>query len=334
MSFANIKSKEVKKVIVSQGPVSTLFAETLDLKAAELYDKPPILRPSGFPICSIKTMCNIAEYKKYGNVLQEGNLFSTFFTSVGTTVHEGVQDWVGKTGKVLADWQCVNIKCKKSKCVDKNCKDTSCKDHTHITKTLQVGNICKDCGSPMQYHELEVEFDIITGHVDLIMKIRKNAFWAGDFKTSSVKKLEDIKAPSVGYLYQISSYAYILKHEYGINIVGFSIFYIARDNPGIYKEFQYEFDDEAEAKAKKIIDGEIRKYKAAEMAYKTGDIMHAVDVKPCKNLTHFDRIYGEKSECRFKDVCFGSKAKLKKEISDRLSHVTNRAKVKYETGKK
>ena len=269
-------------------------------------------------------MCKIAEYRKYKNTVDESGLFSTFFTSIGTTVHEGVQDWIGKTGKILADWQCTNLDCKNSKCQESECNDKNCINPEHVSRIMQVGHICKSCGKPMKYNELEVAYNIITGHVDIIAKVGKGKYWAGDFKTAGLKKIEEITSPSVGYLYQISSYAWILKNVYGINIVGFSIFYITRDSPGTYKEFKYDFDEEAEAKAKKLIDREIKKYKSAEKALKTKDVMHAIDTKPCKSKDHYHKIYGKYPNCPFEDVCFGSQSKFKKAIEERLITVTNR----------
>ena len=323
MSFSTINEKNIKKVIVSEGPFSEMFTQVLEHKAPELYDKEPILRPSGFPICSILMLSRIAEHEKFGNTVQEGGLHSDFFTGIGTLVHEIIQNWSGKVSKLLADWQCVNPDCERSKCGNRDCKDSNCTDHTHC-HTLQVGNICKKCGNPMVYHELEVEYSIITGHVDAILKTGKNKFWAGDYKTSSIKKLEEITVPSVGYLYQISTYAWILKNVYNINIVGFSIFYVARDNPGIFKEFKYDFDEDAEAKAKKLIDREIRKYKAAKAAHKTGDVYHAIDVKPCKSKDHYEKIYGKYAGCPFADVCFGPQKKLATAIETKLKEVLKR----------
>jgi hypothetical protein len=263
------------------------------------------------------------EHAKKGHTIEEGNLHSTFFTSVGTTVHEGVQDWIGKTGKVLGDWQCVNSECIKSLCKEPTCKTKECSDHSHTIKAMQVGNLCKACNKPMKYHELEVKWNIITGHVDVIIKIGKQKYWAGDYKTVAVDKLAELKAPPINYIYQISSYAWILKNEYDIPIVGFSIFYITRDNPGVFKEFSYEFDAEAEAKAKKLIDGEIKKHNAATKSFETGNINFAINAKPCRNAAQYEKLMGKYCKCPFVDVCFNSNpTKLTKAITIKIAELT------------
>jgi len=323
MAFGRIKNKTANKVIVSQGPVSTLYSQALSYEELFKYEKEPILRPSGFPTCSILSLIKMAQYDELGYIPDRTSLHSEFFTSVGTVVHEVVQKWMGNTNNILGDWQCVNPKCKRSKCVEKTCKDKNCTKHEHIYKARKVGNICKLCNSHMSYHEIEVEYKIITGHVDCIIRITKDSFWAADYKTLSLKKIQEIKEPSINYIYQISSYAYILKHEYGIPIDGYSIFYITRDNPSCYKEFSYDFDSMAEKKAKKMIDIEIKKHKSAAKSFKTyqaGDIdlSHVIETKPCANVAQYEKLMGPYRRCEFVDICFSSEKKLKQEINKKL----------------
>lgn len=315
MGLDSIKANKIH--IASEGPMSNLYSETLAITEPYEYEKPPILRPSGFPGCSILTLLKMIEYKKRNHIIQEGSMHMSFFTGVGTTVHEVVQDWIGKTNKVLGDWQCVNAKCVRSKCRDESCKDKACTNHAHVTKAMQVGHLCKKCGSQMKYHELEVEYDRCTGHVDAILKVAKNAFWAGDYKTTSLKKLQEIVAPPVNYIYQISSYAWILKNVYDIPIVGFSIFYIVRDNPSLFKEFPYEFNKKAEREAKKIIDNEIKKHKAATKSFKTKDITFAIDAKPCKSLMQYEKLMSAYCNCPFVKVCF-TENKLRKQLVESI----------------
>lgn len=307
MAFGRIKNSG-KKVIASQGPVSNFYQTTLAMEEGYKYDKEPILRPSGFPICPINTMVRIRQYNEYNYIPDICSIHSDYFTSVGTTTHEVVQNWMAKTGKMLADWQCLNPDC-----------SNHSKDPENLKLVRQVGNICKKCEHPMLYHEIEVEYDIITGHVDAILRLRKGAYWAADYKTSSMKKLEKLKEPSLNYFYQISSYAWILKYEYEVPIEGFSIFYIVRDNPSVFKEFPFDFDKKMEKKAKSIIDQEIVKYKAAKRAVKTDDIKHAIKEKPCKNKDDYARLMGEYCKCEFVDHCFGNK--LETEVRKKLDTI-------------
>lgn len=312
----------------SKGPISSAYSDTLNYVEKGEYDKQPILRPSAFPTCSILSFIAIGEYNKYKNILQDETLFSHFFTSVGTTVHETVQTWTGKAIKLLADWRCTNLDCERSECKKEECDNKKCKDLSHAATTRKIGNICKKCSHPMEYNELEVEHGIITGHVDVILSLGSGKFWAGDYKTCSLKKLEELKSPPINYIYQILTYAYILKVEYDIDIKGFSIFYIARDNPTKYLEFPYDFDSKAIEQAKKLIKEETVKYKSAQSALKFNDIDYVIDTKPCKSKLQYDKLFGSFKGCPFVDVCFGSKAKLKKEISKTFEQRLSRETVK------
>lgn len=317
MGLDSVKSKGL--TIASEGPITDLYSKALSLEGTEDYDKDPILRPSGFPTCSILDYLKIVEFDKRSHTKREASLFSSFFTSVGTTVHEVVQTWTGKTNKVLAQWQCVNQGCSFEGCTDKECKTVNCIDPKHWNLQFQTSSKCRYCGSECKYHELEVEYGIITGHVDLIYRVGKGKYWAGDYKTSSVDKLSKIKAPPVNYLMQIMTYAWILKNEYEIPIVGYSIFYIARDKPNLFKEFKYDFDSKAEKAALGIIKEETYKFKAAKSAFKEKNLRLAIDAKPCTNKAHYQKLMGEHKDCPFVDVCFGTQSKLIKAINDQVS---------------
>lgn len=315
MAFGRIK---VPKIIASEGPITDVYRKALDIALPQKYTKEPILRPSGFPICSILRLIAMRQFETWGYCNDEGSLNSDFYTGVGTNVHEIVQKWMGFTGNVLGDWQCTNSKCERGVCTNSKCKDSKCTNHEHYYVVRKVGNLCKKCGEPMQYHELEVESGIITGHVDCIVRVGEDEYWANDYKTTSVEKINEIKSPSINYLYQIMAYAHILRKEYDINIVGYSVFYITRDKCTVFKEFPYEFDSTARAKAAKIIEQETVKYEAAKRSNASNVVSHAIQAKPCKSAEHYERLMGPHCKCEFVNVCFGKtlKSTVTKALSD------------------
>jgi len=132
-----------------------------------------------------------------------------FYTRVGTVVHEVMQNFLCMSGKLLADYHC------------RECN----KWHRMSYKT-------ECCGFPTQYHEVEIDYKGIKGHIDAIYKDRNGKLWIVDFKTTSLdgakKKQKD---PGVVYKEQIETYAVLVELQYGIKIEGYANSFVIRDNP-------------------------------------------------------------------------------------------------------
>ncbi len=279
-------------------PLEDVYLQAFNHKLVIPNPNPVKLRPSGFPTCSIINYAKLEYHKRHNMLLDDTSLFGDFFTSVGTTVHTVMQKWIGLSGQMYGDWKCVNCD----------------------TTRRMVGHVCPKCNTFMEYNEIEVEYGLVTGHVDGILQLPNKKFWTIDYKTATIKKIQEAHKllPIKQNVFQILAYSYILKHNYDLDIEGASLLYIARNNPKYYKECQLIFDEETEEFAHKIITKEIEKYKAALQASKRKNVNIAIEAKPCKSVEHHASFFGEYHVCPFIDVCFKSNKALVRRIEELL----------------
>jgi hypothetical protein len=163
------------------------------------------LRPSQLPFCPPAFFIKHATM----GLAQVMDLNGSFYTSVGTTVHEVLQKYLGTSGKFLANWEC-KICGKKRKCSMKN----------------------ECCDMPMKYHEVEINHKGVKGHIDAIYRDNEGNYWIVDFKTTSVKSAPRKRTnPGVAYTEQVETYALMLWRQYGIKVKGVVLMFIRRDNP-------------------------------------------------------------------------------------------------------
>lgn len=132
-----------------------------------------------------------------------------YYVGVGHAVHDVMQRYLALTGKFVADYKC------RGKCG---------KWHRFSTKS-------KCCGVPCAYHEVNIDYKGIKGHIDAIMKIGDD-YYIIDFKTTSLSGSKTKKTkPGEGYTRQIKAYAYLLWKQYGIRVKGVMLVFLPRDNP-------------------------------------------------------------------------------------------------------
>ncbi len=213
------KSKSVSK---SQPDYTNTVSRILKDALSEVIveDSDParffFLRPSGFPYCVWRRALTAREDLE---LQRATTLLSDYFTSVGTATHDVFQRHVGRGGKIVGDWQCVS--CMKWKRCD-------------------VYRPCRHCGSTnMKYHELEVWYrDTLVGHVDGVIRLipkmgRKSPHIVLDYKTTSLRKVTSSPSPFpyVGNKCQIEKYVPLIEHHHGLEVIGWSLIYLARDIP-------------------------------------------------------------------------------------------------------
>ena len=254
------------------------------------------LRPSKFPVCSIRMFLNLLREDQLGYAEEEVTLFSDFFTGVGTTVHTVLQKWatISSVGvdRIYANWKCTNEKC------------------GHINKRLSTYNketkTCKKCGSPTEYHEVEVFFLGFRGHVDCLFRLENGKFIVVDFKTTTAKKITSGKlAASLQYRLQILTYAYILRTKSHLPITGTSLFYIARDVPSIFKEIPVSVNTSSLRSTETRVRAQVSMLKASKKALATMDITEVINLKPCHSHEQYEiEMYNEHDECPFVGICF------------------------------
>lgn len=187
------------------------------------------LHPSSFPFCGIRYAIELVQN---GGDAEMFNMPATmeYYCGVGTVAHLIFQKHMrllegnGKSKPVMVgDWTC-------PECGYEN--------------KFRPYHKCKKCDSPAIQGEVsrlsgdEISVQIgerTTGHTDDVIKI-DNRYWVCDYKTSSVRVVQNYKKFGRGLPYkhntsQIKSYATLLERKYNIKIAGWFLIYAARDTP-------------------------------------------------------------------------------------------------------
>ena len=291
MSFMRLTSLKQTK---NTGPITKLYKQVLRDEITEQSD-PLRLRPSSFPLCPIHVVHQHSQHEQLGYVPHAATLHSDFFTSVGTALHLVFQKWFARTGVLFGNWKCTNSKCRK---------------HGELI-TMTTQHLCSRCDYPLEYCEIEVDFYGVVGHVDGVVLVDTDTYVVLDFKTTSSNVLAGKKLPKHENIKQLSSYAYILRKKYQLNVVGHSLLYVVRDNPGMYGEFYTDFGLEQRQQARDFLRSQIKMYRAAITSLETHDAQLVVDHKPCPNETYYHENMHVYQQCPFLDVCFNPKKLLR-----------------------
>lgn len=176
------------------------------------------LRCSQLPFCGLSLFVKLADNIKYSRL----DFLGTYYTSVGTTVHEVMQTLIPTASKnVIGNWKCVRC-----------------------NKVHEFTSYGKCCGLPMRYIEVSVNYKGIQGHIDLLYKINKELVVV-DFKTTSLAgKDKKAKNPGNAYIDQIKTYIYLLRKQYKIKVNKAMLVFIPRDDPTKPTYFQLKVSKE------------------------------------------------------------------------------------------
>lgn len=267
--------------------IKSYFTESMKRELKDLIAREPKLRVSGFPFCGLQTA-----YKKIAGIKEtKHDAGMPFYTSVGTAAHLVFQRYLGQKGQVWGDWKCYNKEC------------------NHIVR-FSLKTRCPQCKSEMEYEEFEVKaFKHLSGHIDGVYQADDGTYWIIDYKTSSVKTIRLHRKQGDVFPYsknkaQIMTYCALIEKKYGIKISGWSLLYVARDDP-----FMVEVcSDFVTDKAKRSIIKKCKLYDDQWSAIleltKPGSLDFLVDTKPCRTydfyLEHFKGFKG----CPLEAVCF------------------------------
>ncbi len=163
------------------------------------------VRPSQMPFCPLSFFINHA----MKGLRRSMDMRGAFYTSVGTTVHEVMQTYLCRSGRFLADYEC------------RECG----KMHRLSYKT-------ECCGFFTQYHEVEINYKGVHGHIDAVYRDKQGRLWILDFKTTSVEGApKKKKNPGENYKEQIKVYAVLFELQYKMKIEGIMDAFILRNNP-------------------------------------------------------------------------------------------------------
>lgn len=302
-----------------------LYEEAMALEHNDVNARPPVLRPSSFPLCSVLVYKDLMQGSYEGRFERSLSAGGGFFTSVGTAAHTNIQFYIGKTGKVYGHWKCINHLCMefhksrdKWKTVVVKGKSVRKKVEGKPTREFSCDNVCPSCKYDMEYVELTVKHKRVEGHIDCVIMLdhKRKRIWVADYKTCNTKKVVAgrQKLPAREHLRQIPSYCHILEKEYGYTVEGFSLIYICRDNPYQFYEHSETWTDAWRKKAAKEFKLERLRYKAGIRSWLDRDPTEAIANKPCKSIAHYNSEMAFYDPCPMLDVCFEKKS-LKSALS-------------------
>lgn len=268
--------------------VAGYFTKSMRRELADLIDRQDKLRVSGFPFCGLKKAYEKMTFVPTAIPSDAGR---EFYTSVGTAAHLVFQRWLGQGGRIWGDWKCYNKQC----------------NHiVHFSKKRK----CPKCKSEMEYEEFEVKaYRHLSGHIDGVYQSTNGSFWVIDYKTSSVKNIKQHRKfgdlfPYAKNKAQIMTYCALLEEKYDIKISGWSLLYIARDDPYTIEVCSGVTPE----KAKKSI---LRKCKQYDEQWEViqnlrtpADIEYLVETKPCKTREFYNEHFKGFHGCPLEAVCF------------------------------
>lgn len=301
----------------SKSVAGQLYAHTMDNEIeVDENARPPVLRPSSFPLCSVLVYTELMKAASSGGKFtREMGTGGGYFTKVGTAAHENIQFYMGKSKKIYGHWKCINQICPEFHKARDKWKKVDGKwvlKHGKPTLEFTCNNVCPYCKSNMEYVELTVKHKKVEGHIDCVVMLdpKRKRIWVADYKTCTGTKVKagKSKLPMRVHLRQIPSYCHILEKEYGFVVEGFSLIYIRRDNPWEFYEHAEPWTDAWRKRAAKEFKLERLRYKAGVESFINRDPEEAIKNKPCKSLMHYKAEIDYYDPCPLLDVCFDKKS--------------------------
>lgn len=265
---------------------STYYDLSMKKALPELTPHPRRLRVSGLPYCGLKD----AYLKMIGHVEEDRDAGMSYYCGVGTAAHEVFQRWLGLNGRVYGDWKCRSKKC------------------GHAVRFSEQ-HLCPKCGSEMQYEEFTVKaFKYLSGHTDGLFRSKDGRFWLIDYKTCSVRIIEtQHKHKMLPYrknVHQISAYVPLLERKLKIEIAGWMLIYIARDNPWCFKvtgEVMSETEKDATFQKLRRYD---RQFEIVNELDNFAQVAWLAKNKLCKSHEHYVDEIKSHEGCPLAPVCF------------------------------
>lgn len=285
------------------------------------------LHPSSFPYCGIRDLYEFVQQAPAP--MGQLTFASSYFTSVGTLVHELIQTFMGKGGRVWGHWKCSMHK--------HGCGYTALEE-------ISPYHDCPVCGHGCVYEEIGFKVNIdgeeaeageyvwLDGHMDCLYEDSDGDFWIVDYKTTLLMKAnkhaKDGKTLANNSTYRAQQRAYVtLTHRrfgksHGIKPKGWILVFLPRDIP-----FQFTFhgedvslDDKKETWDRIVHDIDALKDVLDATCY--DDIAHLVETKPCScKADYVKNMENPYTECPLLPVCFHKKqliSTLQNELDDNV----------------
>lgn len=248
----------------------------LTTKSKEIVKKEFQLRPSMMPDCSLLMLRQLIMGE------QEWDFNGDYYTNIGTVVHTVMQKWFVQHTDAIGNWKC---------------------GVCGASKKLARKSVC--CDQLMDYEEIEVEWERIKGHIDMI--IGNDVKHVVDFKTTSLKKLDgplNYLVP-LKYKIQILIYTFIVEELYTWTMNSPSLVFIARDDPSKFKEVTVEYNNRVRQQIKQFLLSQITAYKAAKYSFNRQNIEKAYAHRACVDEDHYSSIVKPMffKDCPLKNIC-------------------------------
>lgn len=313
--------------------ISTVYMDCLNSKYGITEGRRPSKSPSSFPSCSIINYMKHVQGNALGYYPGELECSMEYYTRVGDVLHEVSQWFMGETGVQYGHWKCMNPKCKYGKAAQNVvAADGTIIKEGKLTRKHTTKNTCPKCKKPMFHIEVEIRWGLkknkghklkdkpedkyhFRGFVDGIWKIPKElggGYWIIDYKTTSMKKMERNEYPERKHLYQLPVYAHILKKKYGLDVKGFSLIYVPRDNPRNFYEYREEWNKDWEKWSEKVIKENVGRQVAIDKDLKLKTYENIIKTKPCATERDFEKKMSNGfDECPMIDVCFNRQMLIK-----------------------
>jgi hypothetical protein len=284
------RSKAMRSVLAEFKAYYSGLVDSNEYKSPDEEDRKreDRLRVSAFPYCGLKHLhkrlnCDEEEQE------EEVSFGMKYYTSVGTQTHRYIQYVLGHGTQILGHW----------KCLTKGCEGT---------KAITFRNMCPVCKRPMEYEELTVRRGKhLTGHIDGVWRAKDGRYYIVDYKTSSVDAIQN--NPQTGFMpypknvAQIVAYCALIEQQYNIEISGWILMYVARDNPmKIILPLGQMISRKTKKKILRKVDIWSSHYQIVMTAFKFKQLMQLVEEKPCKT---FDQYLGSAYHSAFQPCPLG-----------------------------
>lgn len=283
---SQFKDDQEFKAALLQHELSSRFKTMMDTaRLPSKIDPARILnlRFSGLPFCSLRWFLKLPVNLGREKMVDFG---FTYFTKVGTAVHEVVQNLVERSSGLdfLKDFVCSNPDCRK-----------------RYALLPRSPLSCEHCGSSdFDSEEHEVVWNGAIGHVDEIVvldaKNHPKRIVILDYKTTSTLSLN--REDPVEYVSQIRSYATALTDR-GFEVEGVFLMYIPRDNPFGWRLSPVKWSSQIYKSHRKWMEFWVDEHKAGMSVATLEDARDLVVNRPCTSSSQPKCFSG----CEFSDFC-------------------------------
>lgn len=203
--------EEVKDLVTREirGAMRLPLRDALEKDSPEIYSPYEFqFRASRLPFCSREFVID----RRYpAKVFRNETYDFHFYVSIGTAVHEVVQQFLGMAKAIYGHWICCGV----------------------IEKFRTGSELCPVCGRPQKYEEFEIDSEL-GAHVDSVFRQYQAV---GEFKTTGGSNLHKLSGPYDHHLTQASAYTNALNEQFGWDLDKIIFVYISRDRPSDFRVF-------------------------------------------------------------------------------------------------